>query len=1048
MNLYKAILYVLLVYCKCSWAQHFSENQFARFSVKDGISNNYVTSIQQDTDGYIWLATDAGLNRFDGNRFSSYNYGNERVPLLSGKISKLKYFNNNELGIVTRNGFQVLNTKTLQFVNYLVPDSTMFTSYSNYVWDAEFINEHTLALTSASGFYTFSKNGKLIFRKDAYSIKDVGKKSIRYARDIFKINNTEAVVYLKEYEMGYYNGQQKVFRELPDNDSDWGIFNRPPGKTSEHWIVKNQISPDEYLFIHFETNTIYYYNHRLKKTITSPLPFSTRFEMNYESKIQALNDSTFLVNGGNTGFYILHYNKNTGKVYTNPTKQLPGIKINTIYADREKRLWLGTPEGVLMQKLKPDFFTSYNYTIQELADNETGSFTSVYAYKNKLYATRYSSNTGLCIIDKKTMTVEKNLYFFNKSRMWNEVMSVQMYHDDTLWLGTNAGIIWLDTKTGTYDSVVHLPHRPVPPGAGSAIHLSPKQNNGEGWFCYTLSGTVGKYNSANRSFLFYTSATSPALPFTKIKHIVQDADGDTWMAGHSLARLNTQKQLFDTLISIYAGEKKFNDNILLIKSDPTGSLWIHNEENGLLQYNTRLHQFTHYGREAGLPDINFEGMSPVIDSVLWLASNKAVVAFNTITRQVRSYNFPYDMIGNNPSGKDIYYDTASQKFYLLMNNSILEFSTANKFWQAAKSKLLIEEILVNNNQRYNYPANEIQLNHLQNNISIRFSLVDFEENADYTFFYKLNNETDWIPLNNQRNILLTDLPHGKYTFRIKAKMNGYETFSTITIRIAAPFWKTEWFIALAIPAGFVLLYFIFKNRIKKVREKAELDRKLIETEMKALQSQMNPHFIFNSLNSIKAMILNNNNADASRYLSKFAHLMRLTLSQSDNAFITLKSTIEYLERYIEMERIRNEDFYYSTAVDSTIDADAVYMHPMLIQPLIENAIWHGADEEHKSLHIRIQFKLEGEMLICIVDDNGIGVEKSLLQKDDSLTTHRSVGIKNIKNRIALLNEKYNLESSLTITDKSATEGKGNGTTAILKLSVKNHLYETYQNNPD
>lgn len=125
--------------------------------------------------------------------------------------------------------------------------------------------------------------------------------------------------------------------------------------------------------------------------------------------------------------------------------------------------------------------------------------------------------------------------------------------------------------------------------------------------------------------------------------------------------------------------------------------------------------------------------------------------------------------------------------------------------------------------------------------------------------------------------------------------------------------------------------------------------------MKALHAQMNPHFVFNSLNSIREMILNQETQEASRFLGNFAHLIRITLDQSRKSFISLRDTMDYLNRYIEMEKIRNPDFHFSMEVDKTLDPDDTILPPLLIQPFIENAIWHGMNGEEKQIHILVRF---------------------------------------------------------------------------------------------
>ncbi|MBS1602911.1 MAG: histidine kinase, partial [Bacteroidetes bacterium] len=199
-------------------------------------------------------------------------------------------------------------------------------------------------------------------------------------------------------------------------------------------------------------------------------------------------------------------------------------------------------------------------------------------------------------------------------------------------------------------------------------------------------------------------------------------------------------------------------------------------------------------------------------------------------------------------------------------------------------------------------------------------------------------------------------------------------------------------------------------------------------------AQMNPHFIFNSLNSIKEMILHQETRNASLYLSRFAHLIRLNLEHSRKTFITLRQNIEYLKSYLEMEQLRFADFDYHIGIREGVDADEIRIAPMLIQPLVENAIWHGLLPNAGDKQLNIRFYIEEERLVCEIEDNGIGIRRSLLNKNVSQQMHASMGIDNVRQRIAILNEKYRIHCSLSIQDKSEIGGV-TGTGTVSKLVV-------------
>ena len=220
----------------------------------------------------------------------------------------------------------------------------------------------------------------------------------------------------------------------------------------------------------------------------------------------------------------------------------------------------------------------------------------------------------------------------------------------------------------------------------------------------------------------------------------------------------------------------------------------------------------------------------------------------------------------------------------------------------------------------------------------------------------------------------------------------------------------------------------------KQKELVSINEQLAEARLAALQAQMNPHFIFNALNSIKRMILDGDNEKASRYLSKFALMIRMTLNHSKEIFVTLDENIEYLKAYLEMEQLRFSDsFTYTIFTDDSIDTSETFIPSLMMQPLVENAIWHGLLQSETDKKILVAFTQDQNTITCIIEDNGIGVDQSKEFKERNNSNHRSVGLENLQKRIKMINEKYNISCSLEITDLKKVHK--NGTRAVLKFNV-------------
>ncbi len=226
------------------------------------------------------------------------------------------------------------------------------------------------------------------------------------------------------------------------------------------------------------------------------------------------------------------------------------------------------------------------------------------------------------------------------------------------------------------------------------------------------------------------------------------------------------------------------------------------------------------------------------------------------------------------------------------------------------------------------------------------------------------------------------------------------------------------------------------QKLESEKTKAELQQQATELEMQALRAQMNPHFIFNSLNSINRFILQNNKAQASEYLTKFSKLIRLILQNSQAALIPLESELEALKLYLELEAVRfDHQFEYKIIIDNDLDADLLKVPPLIIQPYAENAIWHGLMHKEEKGHLEIELFQCDKVLCCKITDDGIGRQKAAELKSKSASTHKSMGMRITADRIAMLQQKKQIDTTIKITDLVLPDGSVGGTEVLLKIPV-------------
>ena len=626
---------LFLMFAAQNLSAQYGENNFIRYTVKEGLSDNNVTCIQQDEWGFVWVGTEIGLNRFDGYQFKNYYQGLPEQVMSSSNIRRLIVLPGHRLAIVASNGFQVLQTNDFSIKNYSIADTTAFVTIRNRVWDLKELHDGSFGVTTSSGFYVFNRDGSLAFRHDAYQLGDIGNKRILYGREIFTMPDEELLVYIQENELAYYKVNQKVFKTVSVGAHEWKSFQHPSEADGGPWIAKAQISEDEFIFLPRKDSLIYV-NDQRNLRIASPLPFHWLDEFSWESNVTLLDDSTFVINSRYAGFYFFHLDRRSGTITCNPQKFLGGYKVNALFQDKHKRLWAGTTEGLLYQTGSTGFITRYSWPV---GDNSNDGYMDGLVYKDKLYLCRYSLDVGLVIIDMTTMQIEKKMQFYGKGNISNEIFSMQMYSQDTLWLGSGAGLMWFDTKSLQYGKVAELMH---PSGFLPVLRmLKPARQDGYAWMCGYLTGVAARYHIRSRKFEVFTPESKPSLPFSKVKNLAYDAFGDVWISGHSLARWNNRENYFDTLITVYGGPNKYNDDIVTLVADDQGSLWLHNTENGLLEYQIKGNEFVSYTMKDGLPSDVLRCLSPVTDHTLWMGSHNHLTRMDTRTHKFEAVSYTH-----------------------------------------------------------------------------------------------------------------------------------------------------------------------------------------------------------------------------------------------------------------------------------------------------------------------------------------------------------------------------------------------------------------------
>lgn len=1046
----KEFLTSCLILYGCVAHAQLQASSFERYTVQQGLSDNNVFCITQDDLGYIWLGTENGLNRFDGNIFQSFYHDTSSYSIPGNHVLELKRTGLHEILVLTQKGLQQVNTTTLARRNYLLPDTERNSANPNRLTDVVKLKNGAFAISTSVGFYVMHANGSMAYAYNRLRGGYSGPEMVNYGRNIFLLPDHNALLFTKDEGVSLYIPATNTFvRYRTALPAEWSAF-YPPG---EDWIARYQMDSVRFMLVHSRQRSFTYYNAATGRAKITAMPAVIHDDLSEDSRIFPFGRNRFAITSGGSGYYTFELNEQTGEVTFDENRSLKGYKCNYLFMDKEERLWVGTSNGLLYEKKEQPLFTSY--LLNDYAAEGYSYFCYLTRYKDRLYLAKAARQPHITVVDTATMKVIKKVTLPGYHINYDENPSIQCYYPDTLWIGTNNGVAWLDIKN-YHSGKVALPE----PLQHGRVALNPVMENGDTWMLRPWGGVVAKYNIHTRQFTCYTNATDPELPFERPKQVVYDAYGDAWLSGYGLARWNYKTNRFDTLMNRYNGLNKDEDNILTITADNRGSLWLHSFENGLQEYRIKEKRFISHSLLDGVSFNALVNLSnKEVAGKIWFSTpSNQIGNINLQTGSSNIYGTKDGIPEGRPSARYIFYDEAADQCYALLAKYLIRFRPSAEPVVRNNNNILIEQVTAPD-ALVHYPGDTVEFPYKQNNLSIRFTLINYNNTSSYHFYYRLNESTSWVPLRNLRTINMTSLSPGKYTLYIKAlDRNQDEKTKQLLIIIHPPFWNTWWFITLSmlllVAAVLSLLKWRelvlgraaavkfdaqakqneeMKGRLQLELELAVLNQQLTEMEMKALHAQMNPHFIFNCLNSIVGMIIYQQNEDASRYLNKFAQLIRENLDHSKRSFITLQQNINYLHNYLKMEQIRFTNFEYEMKVDALLDTEEIMIAPMLIQPLAENAIWHGLQAIEEKKQLKISFSKEEDYLVCEIEDNGVGINKT--KDHNSTTKHLSMGIENIQKRILLLRQKYNTDCVITFTDKGDRHTDETGTIVTLTWKI-------------
>jgi len=490
-----------------------------------------------------------------------------------------------------------------------------------------------------------------------------------------------------------------------------------------------------------------------------------------------------------------------------------------------------------------------------------------------------------------------------------------------------------------------------------------------------------------------------------------------------------------------------------------GLIWIRNSGRGLVSFRVndsyQVKDVTQFTTAEGLPSNDVLDIATDKEERLWVCTSNgmAVMNYNRKQKAWDIYNVGKQLGLNFESWVDgrMAVDTLGNIWLSTIDN-LIKLHTDKIHLQKEIPRVVIEKMLLNMKETdwgnysdsvYSYfqlPYKPV-FNFQENSLSIQFNGTNLSDASVQEYSYMLQPlDTTWSHGSQNNFVSLLKLSPGDYVFKVKVKGRGtdWSRPETFSFTIERPFWEKWWFRLLLIGLAGSVIIFIYSRRVKAIQRQANVQNKLYDLEMKALKAQMNPHFIYNALNSIQSLIVDEKKSDAINYVGTFSRLLRQVLEHTDSNVVTLEKEMQTLRLYIQLESLRlNMDLQYSLQTDDEVMTENEKVPPLILQPFVENALWHGLSRKEGEKRLKISVSQKEDYLVCIVEDNGIGRQRAAeFKKKSAREIYSSRGIDITIKRLTEFNKDKNHPPVLY---KDLTDDAGNAMGTQVSIYIKKQL---------
>ncbi len=949
---FKRYIILLIISCSCiTVSNSYGQTAYLpHYTTKNGLPSNNCYFTLQDKKGYIWVATDAGVSRFDGTVFENFTI-EDGLP--DNQILQLKEDSKGRIWFLALNGqlsyfyngkiYNQTNTKNLQQLNFDGIVISFFEDSKGKIWFGT--NKNAIGVWDEK---TFIK----------YSSPDPANQFI---------NST-------------------IHEDIKGNIWAYSV-------KSVHLFLKNNFVLVKRNFIPISYKTIL-------STADHSMYFLDKSGLNQKvgafSRLMIKIDTNLL--NQNLGYIFLDQNElwisnNNGVYQINNNGEikhiLNNIDVNQVIKDNNQNMWFTTKNGIYRLPNAKERLYIFNKE-NGLSTNSIKSITK--DDQNRLWLGL--NNASINILDLKSKVINK--IALPKNQKYNNIKQLTIdKKTKDIYFASDYGVGYLSTSYPLKTSINFLKETNNSVFVVKNFSLDTSKN-----IALSLSSGVVIVPNRDKRLEFTSSNYKEKQDYFKDRSysVFYDKDQNLWFSNlKGVSEFNSEKLIKhyekDPLLTKRVNDiQQLNNGILALATDGYGILMLKNGE-----------VIRHITQNEGLNNNIINKLFATKDH-LWAISKNGInsISFKKDKIAINTFNYANNLLSDDLN--DLYID--SDTVYFATNNGLVYFAHQVQFLQTKAPKIYISSI-INNKKNLDLSIKNFNLNAGQQNITVNYSAIDFK-NTRIIYRYRLKTDAPWLETKIRR-VELSSLQAGDYTFEVCSKSGNSEWSlpAKVNFTIQKHFWQTWLFNILVLFVGAYILYIItvkFTKRQKnKEQEQLLLKNKILMLELQALQAMMNPHFVFNVMNSIQHYINTKNTASANKVLTGFAKLIRKNLEICAKSYINLEEEIDYLNLYLSLEKYRfGEKFSYQINIADELDVEDILIPSMILQPYIENAIWHGIMPKEEGGHLEINITTENKDFLSIkIIDDGIGINNALANKKSD---HQSKGMKLTEDRINLLNQ--------------------------------------------